>query len=532
VKANKKQDPVFSAITKLNLQQSGSERLDAVPVPEPAVEPEVWKDQSSQVRSSPPELTAPSPEGLTASPESLSEKRPVIAGSDITEAAREIKTVGEPPVDVGSVTEPVAPLIKFCEKTSLNTIEARNDRLQLMEPHPFTDDPGAEKPPSGEEGAAPTVDSAPYPGSEVVASPAQELILPLLKLASTAHNFGRLLIGESKTWKLCILNEGGGGLVVSGLEGLPANGFKLATPPLLPLEIRPQEALNLDIEFAPNLSGGKSAKLLVHCEPGNFLFSEVALQGTGVEVIATDVGTVYSPISNSLDMAFVYIWPGSFLMGSPDTETGRRGDEIQHEVHITKPFYIQTTPVNQRQWQAVWGSNPSKFAAEGDNRPVEGVSWSDCQEFIKRLNSSGEGVYRLPTEAEWEFACRAGTVTAFASGEITQLYCDYDPNLAAMGWYCYNAGRQTHSVGLKDPNPWGLYDMHGNVGEWCQDWYGDYFPGTAVDQAGPSAGTGKIVRGGSWFASAKNCRSASRFKWFPHSRGNLQVIGFRLVKEV
>lgn len=529
MKAKKKQTPVFSAITKLNLQISGSERLDAVP--EPAVEPEAWKDQPGQVCSSPPELTAPAPEHLAVIPDPLPEERPVIGGG-IAEPVMEIQAVGEPAIDVGGVIGPVAGLKKISEESQHNTPGAENNGLQLAEPWPLTDDIRIEKPSADKESAATIFDSGPYPEPDVVPSPAQELPSPFLKLASTFHNFGRLLIGKRETWELFIHNEGDGDLVVSGLEGLPANGFKLASPPQLPLTIRPREAHSLVIEFAPDLSGEKLARLVVRSETANFPFSEVALNGTGIEVIATDVGALYSPISNSLDMAFVYIQPGSFLMGSPEVEPGRKGDELQHEVNITKPFYIQTKPVTQRQWQAIWGSNPSKFAAEGDNRPVDGVSWGDCQEFIKRLNSRGEGVYRLPTEAEWEYACRAATVTAFANGEITQLFCDYDPNLAALGWYCHNADGQTHPVGLKDPNPWGLYEMHGNVGEWCQDWYGEYSPATAVDPAGASAGTEKVVRGGSWFSSGKNCRSASRFKWSHHSRSNLQVIGFRLVKEL
>ena len=139
--------------------------------------------------------------------------------------------------------------------------------------------------------------------------------------------------------------------------------------------------------------------------------------------------------------------------------------------------------------------------------------------------------FRLPTEAEWEYACRAGSTTAFANGEITRLFCDHDPILDAMGWYCGNSQRRTHQVAQKNANAWSLYDMHGNVSEWCQDSYAEYLEAPQKDPVGPPSGPARVVRGGSWFGSAKTCRSAHRFKWPPHSRNNLQIIGFRLVRE-
>ena len=161
-------------------------------------------------------------------------------------------------------------------------------------------------------------------------------------------------------------------------------------------------------------------------------------------------------------------------MGSPETELGRGEDELPHEVTITRGFFLQTTAVTQGQWKAVMGNNPSRFSPKGDDHPVESVSWYDCQKFIERLNSSGEHIYRLPTEAEWEYACRAGKFSSCSEGEIIELFCDHDPNLDAVGWYCGNSDRATHPVAQKKPNPWGLYDLHGNVLEWCQDWYGTY----------------------------------------------------------
>ena len=360
----------------------------------------------------------------------------------------------------------------------------------------------------------------------------EEPALPTLRFAAVNHNFGQLLVGQSENWELSVYNDGDEDLLISGLEGLPTGAFKLISPPQLPFTIRPRNKMNLIIQFAPELDGVQQAGLRLHSEAVGSPFPEITLSGTAIRVITSDTGLIYSPIFHPLGMAFVYIEAGTFVMGSPETEPGRGRDELEHEVIITKPYYLQSTPVTQKQWQAIMGDTPAKFSENGDDRPVEGITWSNCQEFIKRLNSQGEGLYRLPTEAEWEYACRAQSITAIPNGDIFNLFCDGDPNLDALGWYCYNADNQTHPVGLKDSNPWGLYDMHGNISEWCQDWYGEYAPGQAVDPQGPQSGREKVVRGGSWLASAKNCRSASRFKWPPNSRNNLHVIGFRLVREV
>jgi formylglycine-generating enzyme required for sulfatase activity len=150
---------------------------------------------------------------------------------------------------------------------------------------------------------------------------------------------------------------------------------------------------------------------------------------------------------------------------------------------------------------------------------VEGVSWLDAQDFIEELNATGEGTYRLPTEAEWEYACRAGTTTAFANGEITEIInpppCNYDPVLNDIGWYCDNANNQTYPVAQKEPNAWGLYDMHGNVFEWCQDWFGYYPAGPVTDPINERVNNDKILRGGAWYSSPTYCRSATRFSVIP-----------------
>jgi formylglycine-generating enzyme required for sulfatase activity len=158
-------------------------------------------------------------------------------------------------------------------------------------------------------------------------------------------------------------------------------------------------------------------------------------------------------------------------MGSPPDEPGRQKNEKQHRVRLTQGFYMQTTEVTQGQWRALMGENPSRFKNCGENCPVENVSWNRTQEFIRRLNEwENKPVYRLPTEAEWEYACRAGSKAALANGMLTELGCDHDPNLDKIGWYCGNAKYELRPVGLKAPNTWGLYDMHGNAWEWCEDW--------------------------------------------------------------
>ncbi len=230
------------------------------------------------------------------------------------------------------------------------------------------------------------------------------------------------------------------------------------------------------------------------------------------------------------DAVFVNISPGTFIMGSPEDEPGRQNDETQHEVTITREFCLQATPVTQGQWKSVMGANPSNFMKGGLDCPVEGVSWNDCQEFIRKLNQKGEYGYRLPTEAEWEYACRAGTSSAFSDGEIARKrFSRKDPCLNEIGWYSANSGGKTHPVADKKPNAWGLSDMHGNVCEWCQDWYGKYPLMPQRDPQGPVIGPGCVVRGGSWSSASQDCRSAGRLYHSPNSRS--KFVGFRLVRE-
>jgi formylglycine-generating enzyme required for sulfatase activity len=231
-------------------------------------------------------------------------------------------------------------------------------------------------------------------------------------------------------------------------------------------------------------------------------------------------------IANSLGMKFAWCPPGTFLMGSPPSELGRCEDEQQHQVTLTRGFWLGVTPVTQAQWQAVLGSNPSDF--QGDDRPVEQVSWDDCQEFCKRLAERDGRPYRLPTEAEWEYACRAGTTTPFYFGAtISTDQANYD------GKNTYGKGKkgkyreETTPVGSFPANAWGLYDMRGNVWEWCQDWYGPYPEGDIKDPQGSKSGDARVVRGGSWDYFPRSCRAAIRLRYAAGYRS--YDVGCRLV---
>ncbi|MCP4568476.1 MAG: SUMF1/EgtB/PvdO family nonheme iron enzyme, partial [FCB group bacterium] len=233
--------------------------------------------------------------------------------------------------------------------------------------------------------------------------------------------------------------------------------------------------------------------------------------------------------TNSIGMTFVYIPSGAFKMGTNGGEAQRSNEWEQHEVTLTQGFLLQTTEVTQHQWFEIMGTEPSHFELCGDNCPVEQISWQEAQLFIEALNTrEGTSAYRLPTEAEWEHAARGGTDTAFANGGITESYCDYDPNLDKMGWYCGNADDSPHPVANKQPNDWGVYDMHGNVLEWCQDYYSEsYPPQPQTDPAGPADGGARVIRSGSWDDYSMYCRSAFRDFRVEETREN--KIGFRVV---
>lgn len=274
-----------------------------------------------------------------------------------------------------------------------------------------------------------------------------------------------------------------------------------------------------------------------------------------------------------LTEGFVPVPAGSFYMGSPEGEQGRFDDELLHQVTLTRAFEIMTTEVTQGDYEILIGENPSYFPSGPDN-PVEYVSWWGALIYANKLSekmgyapcyvlsdircrdgsddtasdycldSGGieeakvvlndadsvydcEG-YRLPTEAEFEYATRAGTQTAFYSGKLFFMDCDLpDPNLVQIGWYCWNSDGAHKPVGGKLPNDWGLYDLTGNVMEWVWDWYGDY-SGDETDPVGIEGGNMRVARGGSWYTFARACRSANRYGFFPLFRDS--DVGFRLVR--
>ena len=231
---------------------------------------------------------------------------------------------------------------------------------------------------------------------------------------------------------------------------------------------------------------------------------------------------------NSLGMTFTRIPAGSFIMGSPEDEPLRANDETQHQVTISKDFFMQTTEVTQGQWNVIMGSNPSNFYSCGDNCPVENVSWNDIQVFIKKMNTRNEGTYRLPTEAEWEYSARAGTQTPFSFGLcLTSNQANFDGNHPFSECPKSDFRGTTIPVASFDPNAWGIYDMHGNVTEWCNDRYGQFYSDSVTDPIGPTTGSTHVVRGGRWQGGAYLCRSARRAKVTPDY---LHIdLGFRLV---
>jgi formylglycine-generating enzyme required for sulfatase activity len=218
-------------------------------------------------------------------------------------------------------------------------------------------------------------------------------------------------------------------------------------------------------------------------------------------------------------MEFIYVPGGSFMMG--DVFGVGYGDEKPvHEVELDG-FYMGKYPVTQQQWVKVMGKNPSYF--KGDNNPVENVSWNDAQKFIEELIKMNDGKYqfRLPTEAEWEYAAR--------SGGKNEKYAGGD-DVEAVAWYGENSGGKTHPVGQKMPNGLGIYDMSGNVWEWCRDWYGEYSQGKVKNPTGPPSGSGRVLRGGSWRGNTVDCRTSNRFNNRPDNSG--LSIGFRLHRTV
>ena len=232
---------------------------------------------------------------------------------------------------------------------------------------------------------------------------------------------------------------------------------------------------------------------------------------TGAVCAQDTPGNAPREITNSAGMKLVLVPAGEFLMGSPEGEKDHNADEWpRHKVTITKAFYMGAMEVTQAQWTDIMGRNSSFL--KGDTLPVDQVTWEAVQDFLKKLSKKEGKEYRLPTEAEWEYACRAGSTTRYYFGDDEAKLGDY-------ATYKDQLHGKARPVGEKKPNAWGLYDMHGNVWEWCQDWYGPYAKDAVVDPTGPAQGVVRVLRGGSAGATPLVCRSALR--------GGLVVEGLR-----
>lgn len=240
---------------------------------------------------------------------------------------------------------------------------------------------------------------------------------------------------------------------------------------------------------------------------------------------------------NSMGMEFVLIRPGTFYMGTSVEGHPSKANEIHHEVTLTRPFYMQTTEVTVAQWRNVMGERFFGKKKGTPDMPVVKVSWQDCKEFIDKLNAKGEGTYRLPTEAEWEYACRSGATTSYSWGETIDCSKAMYSNNTLKSNECVKYVTSEKKLPADQPAPakryapngWGLYDMSGNVWEWCQDWYAPYPKGAVTDPKGPRTGSVRVRRGGSWYGKGSRCRCANR-NW-SHPANRYQTTGFRLVVE-
>jgi uncharacterized protein (TIGR02996 family) len=257
------------------------------------------------------------------------------------------------------------------------------------------------------------------------------------------------------------------------------------------------------------------------------------------QLLAAGVAPCVPTLTNSVGMELALILAGKFLMGSPESEADRYDDEgPQHEVEITRPFYLGIYPVTQEQYRKVAGKNPSYFTRKrggGPNHPVEQMSWEEAVEFCRKLSDRPEEkaagrTYRLPTEAEWEYSCRGGANSSspfFFGSSLSPTQATFDGRYpyggAATGPYL----QRTTPVGSYQPNAFGLFDTHGNVWEWCQDWFAAYTREAAKDPTGHTTGSSRVLRGGSWLNFGRNCRAAYRNRGEPGDRGS--DIGFRVV---
>ena len=320
------------------------------------------------------------------------------------------------------------------------------------------------------------------------------------------------------------------------LQPITAQTIEIGKPLMVPVRLQNGDVWKGKVRF--NLAGQPPPGASIDQHSGEFSWTpppasggkyEVTVSAQGPEQQTTRTNFVVTltwpkigkeisiDLPNGVKLELALIPAGSFMMGDENNAP-------VHKVNITKPFYLGTREVTQEQWLAVMGGNPSHF--KDDRNPVEQVSWEDCQEFLRKLNekfAAGQGKFQLPTEAQWEYACRAGSTTTYCFG-------DDEARLGDHAWYQDNAGGETHPVGEKKPNAWGLYDMHGNVSEWSADWYAsDYYAGSPrEDPTGPSSGSDRVLRGGCWCDYAGLCRSANRYGLTPGHRSS--VLGFRVAR--
>ncbi|MBK8594635.1 MAG: formylglycine-generating enzyme family protein [Holophagales bacterium] len=343
--------------------------------------------------------------------------------------------------------------------------------------------------------------------------------------------------GEAGTAVRANLRRGDGSLVGTlTIDSIAANGFRQVELSSVPGAAGTTDA-NLWMEFRSDQPLLAYASVIHNASGDPFAIVATAdSEGSGEE--GNEV-TVTLP--GGVPLVMIRVPAGTFQMGSPVSERSRENGETLHQVTLTSDYYLGRYEVTQGQWKALMGTNPSANVACGDDCPVDSVSWANARGvggFIEKLNAhiaatgqAGAGKYRLPTEAEWERAARGGGQTRFSFGDALDGD-DYNCGLSAQAephmWWCANAGaRMPQPVGGKQPNPYGLYDVHGNVWEWCEDWYGSYSPAPQTDPIGPATGASRTWRGGSSHYELRGCRSAMRFDYDP---GGREDIGLRLAR--